>query len=305
MRQLSEEQLSAMENWMRVNARPIDLAKWEHLFHAHSAEAITAEILPYQNPDGGIGHGFEPDLQYPGSAAIPSAEAVFTAYAYQLDCTAPWFSALLNYFEQTVEDTPKYWLDCPREAMDYPHAPWWQFSPHPAFSPNPCAAAASALIRYGTPAQQNMGIRIARDCLDHLCGTAFCGDHDTLNCMALVEQLIAIDSPLVTDQVMAAVHRRVRENTCFDAGKWTKYFFGPLDFVSSPDSIWHEAVAEGIETHLDFWLETINSDGVWTPNFSWGIDSDTARAVTQAWTGWLAVKRAGILLRFGRIKGRN
>ncbi len=302
MRKLTGKQFEKMDAWMQQRARPIDRAKWNYLFHGGSAEEIAAQILPYQNADGGLGHGFEPDLCLPLSAAIPTAEAIFLAYDYGLDCTASWFGAILAYFEQTVQDIPKYWEDCPRAAMDYPHAPWWTYAPCTVFNPNPCAVVASAFLRYGTVSQRSLGEQIAKDTLAFLTGTEFCGDHDTLNCMALVEQLIAIDSPLITEDVLSAMRRRIIENTCFDPGKWHQYYFCPLDFVSSPDSLWYDTIKTGITANLDFWLDTINADGIWTPNFSWGTDSDIARQVTEQWKGCVTVKRARILANFGLIE---
>lgn len=286
---------------MQENARPVDRAKWNHLFHGAPKEEIVARIVTYQNPDGGLGGGFEPDVLLPLSAAIPTAEAIFTAYDYALDCRAPWFGKILGYFADTVQDIPKYWEDCPPAAMDYPHAPWWNYAPCTVFSPNPCAVVASALIRYGTPAQQALGLRVARDCLDFLAGTAFCGDHETLNLIVLVEQLQAIGSPLVTEEILAALRRRIGENVCYDPGKWNAYYFQPLDFASSPAAMGYSVVQGGIEANLSFWLDSLNAQGVWTPNFSWGVDSDVARQVTENWKGYIAVKRARILRNFGRI----
>ena len=71
---------------MQVNARPYDLAKWNYLFNNGSKNNIVAEMLKYQNDDGGMGSGFEADVICPLSAAIPTAEAIFQAYEY-LDLT--------------------------------------------------------------------------------------------------------------------------------------------------------------------------------------------------------------------------
>lgn len=302
MRKLTAGHVEKMDQWIQKHARPVDRAKWDHLFHGGSSEAIVTQILTYQNADGGLGHGFEPDVQFPLSAAMPTAEAIFTAYEYGLDCTAPWFASILSYFDQTIQDTPKYWEDCPPEAMDYPHAPWWNYSPCTTFNPNPCAVVASAFLRFGTESQRKLGERIARDTLFFLTGTNFCGDHDTLNCMALVEQLTMIGSPLITAETISATNRRIRENTCFEPAKWRAYNFCPLDFVNSPQSMWYNTVKDGIEENLSFWLDTLNADGVWTPNFSWGINSDMARRVTEQWTGYVTVKRAKILLNFDLIE---
>ena len=302
MRKLKKEQLAVMDTWMQQNARPFDRAKWNHLFHNGAKEAIVTEMLRYQNTDGGMGNGFESDVLLPLSAAIPTAEAIFQTYDYGLDTGADWFRRILAYFENSVQDIPKYWEDCPKEAMEYPHAPWWNWEPCTVFSPNPCGCVASAFLRYGTESQQKLGERIAGDCFALLCGSDFCGDHDTLNIKALVEQLYATGSALLTEQIMDAMHRRILENTCFDPAKWNEYYFQPLDFVDGPDSLWYDIVKDGIEDNVNFWLDTLNPNGVWEPNFSWGVDSDVSRQVTQNWRGYITAKRARILLRFGLVE---
>ena len=236
------------------------------------------------------------------SAAIPTAEAIFQAYEYGLDFNSEWMKRILSYFENNVQDIPKYWEDSPQEAMNYPHAPWWNYAPCTVFNPNPCAVVASAFIRYGTDSQKELGYKIAQDCLELLLSDDFCGDHDTLNIKALVEQLIAVNSPLINDEVISAMRRRILENTCFDTSKYNGYYFTPLDYVSSPDSIWYDTVSHGIEQTIDFWLDNINEQGVWTPNFSWGVDSDVSRQVTKNWMGYITVKRVKILLDFERIE---
>jgi len=302
MKKLSREQFQTMDGWMQVYARPYDRAKWNYLFHDGSQEQIITEMLRYQNPDGGMGHGFEPDVLLPLSAAIPTAEAIFQTYDYGLDTNGHWFRDILAYFENSVQDIPKYWEDCPKEAMEYPHAPWWNWAPCTVFNPNPCGCVASAFLRYGTPSQKDLGLRIARDCFALLCSRDFCGDHDTLNILTLVEQLHAAGSALITDEILSAMRRRILENTCFDASKWNEYCFQPLDFVSSPDALWYDTVKDGIAENISFWLDSLNESGVWEPNFSWGVDSDVSRQVTQNWRGYITVKRARILKRFGLIE---
>ena len=157
MVQLKKTQLSKMNDWMQVNARPYDKAKWDYLFNGGTKDNIILEMLKYQNEDGGFGNGFEPDIILPLSAGIPSAEAIFQAYEYDLDLKADWFVRLLSYFENSVQSIPKFWEDAPKELMDYPRAPWWNYEVSTKFSPNPCAVIASALIRYGTDKQRELG----------------------------------------------------------------------------------------------------------------------------------------------------
>ena len=302
MRKLTKNQIKKMDEWMQVNARPYDRAKWNYLFNNGKKEDIILEMLIYQNADGGMGNGYEPDGLLPLSAAIPTAEAIFQSYDFNLDYNSEWFKRILSYFENSVQDIPKYWEDCPKEAMDYPHSPWWTYKPCLVFNPNPCAVVASAFIRYGTKQQKELGYKITEDCLRLLKSNDFCGDHDSLNIMTLVEQLHAIDSPLITDEVIDAMKRRILENVCFDSTKWNEYYFQPLDFVASPDSLWYDTVQKGIEDNINFWLDNIGQDDVWHPNFSWGVDTEISRKVTENWKGYITVKRAKILLNFNRVE---
>ena len=64
----------------------------------------------------------------------------------------------------------------------------------------------------------------------------------------------------------------------------------------------YDTVGHGVDATFDFWFDSLNADGVWNPNFSWGIDSDISRQVTTYWTGYVTVKRVKILKNFNRIE---
>lgn len=298
MVELTSFQISKMNNWIQKNARPYDRAKWDFLFNCGTKNNILNEMLKYQNTDGGFGNGFESDILLPLSAAIPSAEAIFQAYDFGLDCTAQWFSKLLCFFENSLMDIPSFWEEAPKEFMEYPHAPWWNYSPNTVFSPNPCGVIASAFILYGTEKQKEIGYTVAKRCLEFLLSDTFCGDHDSYNLMKLVESLQYINSPLITNEIIEAMKRRIADNVCYDDSKWNEYYPQPLDFADSPESQWYECVAEGIEHNFEYWLNNLNENGVWTPNFSWGVDSDISKQVTDNWKGYITVRRVRIFMRY-------
>ncbi len=299
---LSDLQISRIDSWMNDNARSYDLAKWNFIINNGTKESIVNEMLKYQNADGGFGHGFECDIIAPVSTAISTAEAIFQAYDYELDYKAEWFSKILSYFENSIMDIPKYWEDAPKEIYEYPHAPWWNYELCMKFSPNPCAIVASAFILYGTEKQKELGEKIAKDCFKLLLSDEFCGDHDSLNIMTLIDKLISVNSPLITDEIITAMKRRILENVCFDSNLWHEYRFAPLDFVDSPNSTWYDCVKSGIELNFKYWIDNINEQGVWNPNFSWGIDSDISHQVTEYWKGYITSKRTRILKNFSLFK---
>ncbi len=299
---LTKTQLQHIDLWIHKFARSVDEAKWDYLFNNGSKDKIVLEMLKYQNDDGGFGHGFEADILSPLSGSIPSAEAIFMAYDYELNCQENWFQNLLKYFENTFQNSPSFWENVPRGFEDHPHAPWWVYSPDTKFSPNPCAIIASALILYGTDKQKEMGYTVAKKCLDFLCSDDACGDHDNYNLLRLIDALQRIESPLINQLVIDAMKRRVLDNVSFDRSQWMEYVSQPLDIIDNPQSIWYNLVSIGVEMNFTYWLKQINDNDIWTPNFSWGIDNDISNKVTENWKGYIAVKRARIFKNFGLVE---
>ena len=298
---LSKQQISNTEAWVYANARPIEAAKWNLICGKGSADEVVAEMLKYQNSDGGFGHGFESDILTPESSAIASAEAIFTARDYGLDLNADWGRKLLAWFENTAADTPSFWEPVPPSVMDYPHPPWWNYQPDTSFSPNPCAVIASALF-LGTASQRTLGEKVTRRCIDFILHDGKLDMHNTYCLQRLFLALVETNSPLVTAEVTDAMNLRVFKEACTDQSKWMKYVAQPLDMVDSPDSYWYGLLKDEIPANLDYWESTLDSNGCWVPNFSWGMDTEASRAAIKNWVGYMAVKRVKILKAFGRVE---
>ncbi|MBN2892391.1 MAG: hypothetical protein JXL97_11025, partial [Bacteroidales bacterium] len=64
------QKLEKTIKWLYRNGRPIDVARYEYLFHGTKKESVERALKSYQNNDGGFGHGFEPDFQNPFSSPI-------------------------------------------------------------------------------------------------------------------------------------------------------------------------------------------------------------------------------------------
>src|SRR5438445_13635990 len=70
---LSKERLEAARTFMKAEARPLDLALWRLAFEGGDGAAAVAALAPFQNTDGGFGHGLEPDLATPASSGIATS----------------------------------------------------------------------------------------------------------------------------------------------------------------------------------------------------------------------------------------
>src|SRR5579859_7912749 len=68
--------LPAAEHFIWSAARLVDRHRYALLFADGPAEPVVEALRGYRNPDGGFGHGLEPDLRGPGSQPTPTLYAL-------------------------------------------------------------------------------------------------------------------------------------------------------------------------------------------------------------------------------------
>jgi hypothetical protein len=78
----------AARSFMAGHARVLDWRRFELLFGGAGAEPVLAALRAYRNPDGGYGHGLEPDLRAPESQPAAALHA-FEVFADVAPVTAP------------------------------------------------------------------------------------------------------------------------------------------------------------------------------------------------------------------------
>lgn len=66
--------------WIYLNARPLDMARFQYLFENGSREAVLSVLAEYQNEDGGFGHALEADSFNPNSSPIQTWAATEILY---------------------------------------------------------------------------------------------------------------------------------------------------------------------------------------------------------------------------------
>ena len=79
--------LAAARSFMAGHARVLDRRRFELLFEGGDAEPVLAALSAYRNPDGGYGHGLEPDLRAPESQPAAALHA-FEVFAEMAPVTA-------------------------------------------------------------------------------------------------------------------------------------------------------------------------------------------------------------------------
>jgi hypothetical protein len=92
------DQLSAARGFMAGHARLLDRRRFGLLFDGGETEAVLHALRAYRNPDGGYGHGLEPDLRAPESQPAAAFHA-FEVFADLAPVTAPEAVKLCDWLE--------------------------------------------------------------------------------------------------------------------------------------------------------------------------------------------------------------
>jgi hypothetical protein len=132
--------LDAARRFLAASGRVMDRRAFDRLFGGGPAQPVRDAVAAYRNPDGGFGHGMEPDCRSPGSQPVATAQALRTldeADAWDAGLAAgacDWLAgrAAEGGGSVAIEPTVDGW----------PHAPWWE-------PPGPEEGRAASLISTG------------------------------------------------------------------------------------------------------------------------------------------------------------
>jgi hypothetical protein len=113
---------AAAENFIWSTARLVDRHRYARLFADGPREPIVEALRGYRNPDGGFGHGLEPDLRGPSSQPVPTEyalEILHEAGAADSEMARgarSWTASIAAPDGGVPSVVPGF--------EDYPHAPW-------------------------------------------------------------------------------------------------------------------------------------------------------------------------------------
>jgi hypothetical protein len=95
------EMVARGRGFLAGHARLLDRRRFELFFDGADAGLVLAALRAYRNPDGGYGHGLEPDLRAPGSQPAAAWHA-FEVFADVAPVTAPEAVQLCDWLDATA-----------------------------------------------------------------------------------------------------------------------------------------------------------------------------------------------------------
>jgi hypothetical protein len=124
---MSKPDIEAAAQFVAANARVLDRRRFERLFRGGTAAGLRDAVAAYRNPDGGFGHGLEPDLRDPASQPGAIEVALYT-----LNETDVWdrdlVMAACDWLQASAPAEGGAVTVLPTVG-EWPHAPWWAPEP--------------------------------------------------------------------------------------------------------------------------------------------------------------------------------
>jgi hypothetical protein len=300
---MSTPDFPAAEQFMAGHARVLDRRRFERLFGGGDAGPVRDAVAAYRNPDGGFGHGLEPDGRAPGSQP-PAVELALRI----LDETGAWDDGLVagacRWLRATAPaEGGAAFADPGIEA--WPHAPWWVPEEGRPASLVTTGLIAGTLYRRQVSdpwldrATVVMWSRIRRlpDRDGSTGGLAggVAGGYEMFGVLRFLQHVpdrarardaFGRAGPLILERDLAALDPDAPGEV-----------HSPLDFAPEPESLARSLFDEAtIKAHLDHLAGAQREDGGWT--VSWPAWSPAAE---QDWRGSATVDALRVLRANGRL----
>ncbi|MEU8801793.1 hypothetical protein [Spirillospora sp. NPDC048819] len=281
--------LNKASDFMAMHARTLDRRRFELLTGEGDQDALLAALNAYRNPDGGYGHGLEPDLRSRTSQPGPALHA-FEVFEELGPATVPEAVALCDWLESvTLPDGGlPFGLHVPDPAGC---APFWAGADPGTSSLQITAVVAATAQRVAAHDEAVAGhpwlARATRYCLDAARAKG------ELHALELAFSLWLADAVHDTE-VIELLGRQIPENGRVHVqGGLEDEMMRPLDFAPYPDRPVRALFArEILAAELRSLDEQQQADGGWLVDFV-----SYSPAAELEWRGYATVRAVSILTR--------
>jgi len=312
---MDKMELHELKNWMLRNARPLELARWRYTMESGRKEEVLSCLKAFQNPDGGFGHGIEPDFWNPYSTPMASWAGAKILREVEVDPEEEIVQYLVNYLVNTVDLNTGMWPSSVPSNNDYPHAPWWQWSEgvQANWMFNPSVELSAYILSWSKPGSQawEVGWKSMEKAMNHLIKSEKMDHHELNNFKNAVDilkpntQTFNNQMPYSLESMTKKVWKFIEDSMDRDYENWGKdYTPLPLDFIDDPKytkNIQFAGIEDLVEKNLTFYATSLNNEGVWDITWDWGQYPEAFAIANRIWKGTLIVNRCNILQKFNRI----
>ncbi|TFF88370.1 MAG: hypothetical protein EU549_03165 [Promethearchaeota archaeon] len=291
-------------NFFSTKARPLEQAQFNNFFGKINPDKIFSVLKPFQNHDGGFGHGIEPDFHLPDSTPMGTSLGLrildqFPDSKKRNDLIMD----ALKYLKGQFDSDRKGWYAVNKRVNEFPHAPWWRFD----------LKKDQTIIdkHWGNPTAELLGycwtyreffsnwqiepkIEYAIHYLEKK--DSFPSEHEIYCFLHMYHHISASYQKRIKKKLTTAV----QELVIYDKSQWKDYAPQPVHFLVHPeDSSWGLAEQQ-IYKNLKSLHQQLMKEGHIRPTWEWGQYTNHWALAKKSWSGILTLRALKILKHFNK-----
>ncbi|HEX4199324.1 MAG TPA: hypothetical protein VHZ26_17955 [Caulobacteraceae bacterium] len=284
------------------HGRPLDAALLRYELGEGPAEAVLTALAAYQNPDGGFGHGLEPDMATPASSAIGASVGLRFLRRIEAGGGHPMVRAALDWLEASFDCDAGVWPIITAAVDEGPHAPWWAWSRDLAeswngFRFNPSAELLACLYAWRADAPPALVEAAEARMRRTLADTEVIEGAYDLKCAVRLAE---------TESAPADLRQRLTDLVARSAlaSDPADPHAAVLELAPAPASLLAAPLADRIEAALDALVAAQQPDGGWPVFWDWSfVDAAAWTKARHDWRGWITRDAIEALRAWGRVEG--
>ena len=289
-----DKQFAAGRDFIRRQGRLLERRLFATCFEGAPAAGVVDAVRGYRNPDGGFGHGLEPDVRCPASLPI-DVEVALQALAAAGTTDPPLVLGACDYLARVAAAAMAKGAVSPAFPVieDYPRAAHWtEWTYQPGL--NPTAGLAGLL--HQLRADHVWLAEATSYCWEQLTGPDLPTEAHALSEVFVF--LAHVPERDRADAVAARVREQLAGASLFRADPDDPgYGLSPLAFAPRADSRWRGLFTDdALAAHLDRLQRDQQADGGWP--ITW---EPPGEAAVLEWRGIVTLDALRTLVSYGRL----
>jgi hypothetical protein len=303
---MDNQEIQKIINMIYHYGRPLEEARIKYLLFDGTADDVIHELSKFQNEDGGFAHSLEPDLWNPNSTPLQSWTAITILRELNFNPENPVILKLIDYLEESFDETQELWPLLYKSNDLYPHAPWWNYV-EKSDNFNPSASIAGFLIKYANPLSKafKYANKVFRKAVLYLNSTTKVIEMHELRCLIdLVDDAKDLyknyeEFKKAKKSLLLHMDNAIEK----DSSKWfNSYAVKPSTLIKSHPYFGSDSFYELMILEFDTALKNRNEQGIWNPTWSWDNDYPLEEKESKnIWMGLIAFEYLYLMIKFGYV----
>lgn len=293
---MNQDTFAKIRTFIRRNARPLDYIRWKIHFEGETTEEILTLLSAYQNKDGGLGHGLEPDFLNPSSTPMATCHGILLLKELGIeDKSHPLLQNIFRYLASGHGKRHGRWLFSMKENENHPHAPWWSAEEEDGTfsSYNPTAPLLRFILDQGE--YETDLYYLALNTLEELKKEFMEGESFSMHDLIALEEL----RPYLDEE---RLNELLLKNIEKNPANFRNYVLRPTHIIKSPDHPLYRKMRDLVDKDLEFLEGSLQEEGYWDINWAWGAYEDSFYVSRNFWRSDLCIHHLLLLKAFGKIQ---